>query len=144
MSTTAYPSRGHITLGYLGLIPFIYLTLVFYFVPGQSLLNGFLVYSLAILAFICGSMWRPGEQPPLQSLLLIAPYALIPLAWLIDKHYCLLLLSIIYPTLYLLQTRQSHWSVLPAVYKKMRLHLTLAVGLLHLVLFWLYQSKGLE
>ena len=87
---------NHIQLGYLGLIPFLGCVgwpLVF----GSNSINleFFTFYSIAILAFMTGNLWRAGEQSYSDALKAVLPVIPVPflafvpvewaLAWLADK-----------------------------------------------------------
>ena len=70
---------NHIQLGYLGLIPFLGCVgwpLMF----GSNSLNleFFTLYSIAILAFMAGNLWRAGEQTYSNAIKAVAP--VIPLS----------------------------------------------------------------
>ena len=70
---------NHIQLGYLGLIPFLGCVgwpLMF----GSNSLNleFFTFYSIAILAFMAGNLWRAGEQTYSNAIKAVAPVIPIP------------------------------------------------------------------
>lgn len=70
---TAYSRRLMYALGYAGLIPFLAFTLGIWFFDNylQAVsLRGFIVYSLAILCFLAGTLWGSAMRYPGRAKLL--------------------------------------------------------------------------
>lgn len=121
------------TLGYLGLLPFVYIALGLPLPDGLVPLQVFVTYSAIILAFMAGCLWRYSIATSiLSNLLAIAAFAslllplkaqlmLLPLAGLYlvllgwEGHYC----RKVYP--------QGYWSL--------RCQLTAVVVACHLIVF---------
>lgn len=129
----------HIQLGYLGLLPFLFLV----FWPlllgsSSSAIETFTFYSLGILAFMAGTLWRAGEQSlthALMSVICIIPF--LSFAFL-SFSYILIYLSICYPLVLVFEKKMSVWKEHHHDYKKMRHVLTSVVFVCHLFMIAQY------
>ncbi|SET17318.1 DUF3429 domain-containing protein [Thalassotalea agarivorans] len=134
----------HKTLGYLGLLPFLFaiaMTLTTTTLFGHSGATLFVAYSVAIACFLCGTMWlqqshQEENKLPLYSniLTLVAATCL-----LLSTSLALAILTLIYLAIYVMEVRivrfneqASGISVID--YGVMRLTLTIIVVALHLAM----------
>ncbi|MCG7555904.1 DUF3429 family protein [Pseudoalteromonas sp. JC28] len=128
-----HPYFNHIQLGYFGFIPFL-ACIAWTLMTGASsdVLHAFQFYSLGILAFMAGSLWRAGEQTYKQAILaviVVIPYPLLSIA---APQWLLLYLAIAYWLVYFIERSSSRWSDYHKDYQKMRTVLTSLVFVSHL------------
>nr|WP_243760639.1 DUF3429 domain-containing protein [Aestuariicella hydrocarbonica] len=124
---------GERILGYLGLLPFVYLALNLP-VPGWLIpVRGFVAYSAIILAFMAGSLWRHSVASSVFSnLVAIAAFAalLLPL----QPAILLIPLALLYGLLWWWEGRHCRRDT-PDSYWQLRCRLTLMVVVCHLMMF---------
>ncbi len=126
---------NHMQLGYLGLLPFLALV-------GWALLTGqgnevaplFIYYSIAIVAFLCGQLWRPGEQTQGRAIAAILPTLPIPLLALGNDIFTLAWLSGTYWVVLMFEAKTPVWQDYHKDYRKMRFVLTSVVFVTHLLM----------
>ncbi|MFO6421927.1 DUF3429 domain-containing protein [Motilimonas sp. KMU-193] len=139
MPTTS-PSH-HITLGYLGLVPFLVFTGGYFIAEMQWLLQAFILYSISIVSFVAGSLWQPSAnnqreagqaQSLTQAWLVVLVTIPMPLLVFAPSWAQLAFLAAAYVWLLLLQRRLPVWQTLSADYQKMRTKITAVVLVCHL------------
>ena len=126
---------NHMQLGYLGLLPFLAL-------QGWALLTGqgeavaplFIYYSIAIVSFLCGQLWRPGGQSQGRAIAAILPTLPIPLLALSNDIFTLAWLSATYWLVLLFEVKAPDWQTHHKDYRKMRFVLTSVVFVTHLLM----------
>ncbi|WP_462155672.1 DUF3429 domain-containing protein [Pseudoalteromonas piscicida] len=128
-----HPYFNHIQLGYFGFVPFL-ACIAWTLMTGVSsdVLHAFQFYSLGILAFMAGSLWRAGEQTYKQAILavlVVIPYPLLSIA---APQWLLLYLAIAYWLVYFIERSSFRWGDYHKDYQKMRTVLTSLVFVSHL------------
>ena len=134
-----HPYMNHIQLGYFGLLPF--LACVFWpLLLGSSItaIDTFIYYSLGILAFMAGTLWRAGEQSYTHAVMAVLVVMPFPLLALFDSSIVLLYLALNYPIVLVFERGMAAWQGYHKDYQKMRYILTSVVFVCHL--FMLAQS----
>lgn len=134
-----HPYMNHIQLGYFGLLPF--LACVFWpLLLGSSItaIDTFIYYSLGILAFMAGTLWRAGEQSYTHAVMAVLVVTPFPLLALFDSSIVLLYLALSYPIVLVFERGMAAWQNYHKDYQKMRYILTSVVFVSHL--FMLAQS----
>ncbi|MBE0370934.1 hypothetical protein PAUR_b1069 [Pseudoalteromonas aurantia 208] len=137
-----HPFINHIQLGYFGLLPF--LACVFWpLLLGTSVIaiDTFIYYSLGILAFMAGTLWRAGEQSYTHAVMAVLVVIPFPLLALFNAPTVLGYLAVSYPTLLVFERGMPTWQNYHKDYHKMRYVLTSVVFVCHL--FMLAQSVEL-
>ena len=126
--------RPEIYLGYLGLLPFIYLALGLPLLAGVVQVSAFLAYSAIILAFMAGTVWRhsPASNSASSSIFsnVLAIAAFLLLLAPIDPQAAIFILALLYVLLLMWEwsiCRQSY----PRWYWQLRLQLSFIVLALH-------------
>lgn len=126
------------SLGYLGLIPFWACLLIFEFPPNNLLFDpqqAFLFYSMIILSFLAGTLWRKATLAQYSTTLIISNifclYAYF--CFFLPVIYALIVLPIGYVSLFLVEYLMSKKKecAYTKPYLMMRFVLTLLVSLLH-------------
>ncbi|OHU84254.1 MULTISPECIES: DUF3429 domain-containing protein [Pseudoalteromonas] len=134
-----HPFLNHIQLGYYGVLPF--LACVFWpLLLGSSVpaIEAFTLYSMGILAFMAGTLWRAGEQSythAVMAVLVVVPFPLLVLA---SATSTLVYLAICFPIVLLFERGMPAWQQYHKDYHKMRYILTSVVFVCHL--FMIAQS----
>ncbi|MFY8275425.1 DUF3429 domain-containing protein [Pseudoalteromonas sp. SSDWG2] len=126
---------NHMQLGYLGLLPFLAL-------QGWALLTGqgesvapmFIYYSIAILSFLCGQLWLPGNQTQGRAIAAIVPTLPIPLLALSTPIFTLAWLGASYWLVLLFEVKSPAWQEHHKDYRKMRFILSSVVFVTHLLM----------
>lgn len=134
-------------LGFAGLLPFVGLLCLFSFPSDYLLINPpqtFIFYSVVILSFISGTLWRKLDTPDNEKPQIISNmfclFAFICLLIPISAGLYLLIIGYlsIFFTEYVLTQNKQLTEV--SDYLKMRLILTITVSLLHCVALFYYIS----
>ncbi len=136
-----------LVLGYSGLLPFYAFLLGAWQLrdwPAAISVQGFVIYSLAILCFLAGTLWgraQTVEQPSISRVLVSNGVVLFAVAAvLIAKVW---LASVALMTAYLaLLWYERGTEKLPAWYQSMRRNLTLGVGAAHGLFFVLQATQS--
>lgn len=133
-----------IVLGYAGLLPFVAGAVLVWFegpVNPFFVLQAFHVYSIMVLAFLCGTWWGfafSDLDPRLRRVLLLACNFLFVFVWLVvlflPNQHTLAVLGFAYAALLLPELRFRDLPV-DAAYRRMRIILTAVVMLCHLSVF---------
>ncbi|NOU50032.1 DUF3429 domain-containing protein [Pseudoalteromonas sp. JBTF-M23] len=137
-----HPYMNHIQLGYYGVLPF--LACVFWpLLLGSSpqAIDAFSLYSMGILAFMAGTLWRAGEQSythAVMAVLVVIPFPLLAFA---SATTTLIYLAVCFPTVLLFERGMPTWQQYHKDYHKMRFILTSVVFVCHL--FMIAQSLEL-
>nr|WP_275441756.1 MULTISPECIES: DUF3429 domain-containing protein [unclassified Pseudoalteromonas] len=126
---------NHIQLGYLGLLPFLALV-------GWSMLSGrteyagtmFIYYGIAIMSFLAGQLWRPGEQSYGRAIAAVIPTIPLPLLALGNELFTLAWLSASFWLVLAIEVKQPQWAEHHKDYRKMRFVLTSVVFVCHLLM----------
>lgn len=126
---------NHIQLGYFGLLPFLAM-------QGWTLLTGqgesvaplFIYYSIAIVSFLAGQQWRPGNQSHGRAIAAIVPILPIALLALGNHIFTLAWLSASYWLVLLFEVKAPAWQEHHKDYRKMRFVLTSVVFVTHLLM----------
>lgn len=126
---------NHMQLGYLGLLPFLAMV-------GWALLSGqgenvaplFIYYSIAIVSFLSGHLWRPGEQTQGRAIAAILPTLPIPLLALGNDIFALAWLGVTYWVVLMFEAKAPAWQEHHKDYRKMRFVLTSVVFVTHLLM----------
>ncbi|MEJ6475390.1 DUF3429 domain-containing protein [Pseudoalteromonas piscicida] len=136
-----HPYFNHIQLGYLGFLPFLAcIALTLMTGASESVLQAFVFYSLGILAFMAGSLWRAGEQTYKQALLAVIVVIPYPLFGFFAPEWTLCYLAACYWIVYFVERNSPRWSEYHKDYQKMRTVLTSLVFVSHLFML----SQALE
>lgn len=124
---------NQIQMGYLGLIPFL-LCVAWQLLTGSdsTAIKVFSYYSMGILAFMAGSLWRPGNQSTVSAWLTVAVTIPLPLLALVSPFYGLLYLSVAFWFVLLVEKSSPLWADYHPDYRKMRVVLTSVVFVCHL------------
>ncbi|WP_105169769.1 DUF3429 domain-containing protein [Pseudoalteromonas sp. T1lg23B] len=134
-----HPFLNHIQLGYYGALPF--LACVFWpLLLGSSIqaIEAFSLYSMGILAFMSGTLWRAGEQSythAVMAVLVVIPFPLLVFA---SATNTLIYLAICFPLVLLFERGMPAWQQYHKDYHRMRYILTSVVFVCHL--FMIAQS----
>ncbi|CAH9050148.1 hypothetical protein PSECIP111951_00131 [Pseudoalteromonas holothuriae] len=134
-----HPFLNHIQLSYYGVLPF--LACVFWpLLLGSSVqaIEAFSLYSMGILAFMAGTLWRAGEQSfthAIMAVLVVIPFPLLVFA---SATSTLVYLAISFPIVLLFERGMPPWQQYHKDYHKMRYILTSVVFVCHL--FMIAQS----
>ena len=135
-------------LGYAGLIPFYFLSLVANLKNYNFLIDIFFIYSVIILCFLSGSLWMklillPAKTNDYLLKILSVTFPLIALASELMVTYALKI--VIYILIYLLIymcDKKTAGEQLP-MYIRMRFFLTANVIISHLILLYAISTNGL-
>ncbi|MCE2573424.1 DUF3429 domain-containing protein [Motilimonas eburnea] len=137
-------SSHHITLGYLGLVPFLLFTGGYFIAETDWLLQAFIFYSISIVSFVAGSMWQPSthpqssqdstqqEQTQGQAWLVVLVTLAMPVLVFAPTWAQLAYLAAAYVWLLVLERSLLSWQSLSADYQKMRGKITAVVLVCHL------------
>ncbi|CAM4203477.1 DUF3429 domain-containing protein [Pseudoalteromonas byunsanensis] len=134
-----HPFLNHIQLGYYGVLPF--LACVFWsLLLGSSLLaiEAFSLYSMGILAFMAGTLWRAGEQSYTHAVMAVLVVIPFPLLVFVSATNALIYLAICFPLVLLFERGMPAWQQYHKDYHRMRYVLTSVVFVCHL--FMIAQS----
>ncbi|AZZ95755.1 MULTISPECIES: DUF3429 family protein [Pseudoalteromonas] len=128
-----HPYFNHIMLAYIGFVPFL-LCVALTLMVGSSpaAIDTFSYYSLGVLAFLSGSLWRPGEQSQQQAVIAILVIVPFPLLALVSQVTLLSFLAVSYWIILLFERIAPKWQETHQDYKKMRFTLTSVVFVSHL------------
>lgn len=127
-------------LGYAGVLPFVALALLHLIWPQPALMQMFFIYSIAIISFVAGSLWRPNQQSILTASLVVLPTIPLPLGVFVNQSFALLWLAASFAFVLVLQIRLAGWQDYDASYRTMRWWLTTLVCSCHLLM--LYPNWG--
>ncbi|CCQ10113.1 putative membrane protein [Pseudoalteromonas luteoviolacea B = ATCC 29581] len=132
---------NHIQLGYMGLLPFLFFVAWQLFLGATELaISMFTYYSMAILAFMAGTLWRAGEQKPFTAWLSVIVTIPFPLLALASPSFILAYLAIGFWVVLLFEKTTEPWQQYSPDYRKMRFVLTSVVFVCHLFQFAMYES----
>jgi hypothetical protein len=134
-----HPYTNHIQLGYFGLLPF--LACVFWPLllgPSITAIDTFIYYSLGIVAFMTGTLWRAGEQSYTHAVMAVFIVIPFPLLAIFESSIVLIYLAASYPVVLVFERGMPAWQTYHKDYHKMRYILTSVVFVCHL--FILSQS----
>ena len=136
-----HPYFNHIQLGYLGFLPFLACIAGTLMLGATSeILNAFVFYSLGILAFMAGSLWRAGEQSQSHAILAVLVVIPYPLISALAPQWLLSYLAVAYWVVYGIERAMPRWQDYHKDYCKMRTVLTSLVFVSHLFMI----SQALE
>jgi hypothetical protein len=124
---------NQIQMGYLGLLPFL-LFVACQLLTGadQIAITMFTYYSMGILAFMAGTLWRPGNQSNASAWLTVVVTIPFPLLALVSPLYVLIYLSGAFWFVLLIEKASPLWAEYYPDYRKMRVVLTSVVFVSHL------------
>lgn len=124
---------NQIQMGYLGLLPFL-LFVAWQLLTGadQTAITMFTYYSMGILAFMAGTLWRPGNQSKASAWLTVIVTIPFPLLALVSPLYVLIYLSAAFWFVLLVEKASPLWGEYYPDYRKMRVVLTSVVFVSHL------------
>jgi hypothetical protein len=125
---------NHVQLGYLGLVPFLALTGWHFMAKSPLVVDAFVVYSISILCFVAGSLWKPEEQSNKTAWLVVLPTLALPLSVLVSDVITLVWLAANFVFVLMLQKRGQDWSTQTKDYQVMRERVTSVVFVCHLFL----------
>ena len=135
-----------LTLGFLGLIPFIGSTLAYFLdlTNGINIQAIFITYSAVILSFLCGAIWGQVLEQPAQAKgkpLLVCSNIIALIAWLglllEQPHLSLLALLGGYVSVFWLEVRWlRQLRADTSYYPNMRFILTVIVCAMHLLMLY--------
>lgn len=126
---------NHIRLAYFGLLPFLAAIAISLFLESEMIIYAFIIYSISILNFVCGSMWQAtATQTPREIYLAVLPSILLPLGLFFSLKLCLILLAIVYAFVLLAEQTTQRWSTLSPEYQQMRRKITSIVIICHLAM----------
>ncbi|WP_462163170.1 DUF3429 domain-containing protein [Pseudoalteromonas xiamenensis] len=124
---------NQIQMGYLGLLPFLFFVAWQLFTGADATaINMFSYYSMGILAFMAGSIWRPGAQSKVSAWLTVAVTIPFPLLALASPLMVLIYLSVAFWVVLLVEKSSPLWPDYYPDYRKMRVVLTSVVFVSHL------------
>jgi hypothetical protein len=126
---------NHIQLGYLGLIPFLACVgWPLMFGSNSVNLEFFTFYSIAILAFMAGNLWRAGEQSYSSAIKAVLP--VIPIAFLsfLPTQWVLAWLGASFWLVLFFEKTSVQWQSYHKDYQKMRFVLTSVVFVCHILI----------
>ena len=146
----------HVQLGYLGLLPFLFLTGGYFFTEAAWLLQSFIIYSASIASFVAGSMWQPPlqlskvqanpspapAQSHFQAWMVVLVTLPLPLGVFVSQSVALIWLAMSFIGLLILQKRLNSWSSLSKEYQQMRAKITSVVFVCHLFMFAQLNHSG--
>lgn len=118
-------------LGYLGLVPFLLLVGAHFLFEHPLLSQAFLFYSISIMSFVAGSLWRTSNSNKFNWLVVLPTIPTLALA-LFDTKLALLYLGACYVFILALQKRTEDWPILAPDYQRMRERITGVVLVCHL------------
>jgi len=136
-----------LTLGYAGLLPFYGFLLGIWLLqdwPAAVSVQGFVVYSLAILSFLGGTLWgrvQSLEKPMMARLLVSNGVVVFAVAAVLTAKAWLAAVALMCGYLALLWYERGT-EVLPQWYGVMRRNLTLGVVIAHGLFFTLQSLQG--
>jgi hypothetical protein len=153
-------STHHVTLSYLGLLPFLILTGGYFFSETPWILQAFVIYSVSILSFVAGSLWQAPlniqtkqgakhqqnnvnqleestvrSQSLTQAWLVVLVTLPLPLGVWVSVEFSLLWLAGSFVWLLLLQKRLPSWALLSKEYQQMRAKITSVVLVCHFLMW---------
>ncbi|ESP94719.1 MULTISPECIES: DUF3429 domain-containing protein [Pseudoalteromonas] len=128
-----HPYFNHIQLGYLGFVPFLLcIAATLMLGSSESLVGVFSFYSMGILAFMAGTMWRAGEQPKAHAILAVVVVLPFPLLYLVSFTAQLSYLAASYWLVLWFEKSMPKWQETHKDYKQMRFVITSVVFVSHL------------
>ncbi|MCF6440575.1 DUF3429 domain-containing protein [Pseudoalteromonas luteoviolacea] len=128
-----HPYFNHIQLGYFGFVPFL-LCIASTLMLGSSetLVSVFSFYSMGILAFMAGTLWRAGDQPKVHAILAVLVVIPFPVLALVSLTAQLVYLGASYWLVLWFEKSMPKWQDAHRDYKQMRFVLTSVVFVSHL------------
>ncbi|RZM79927.1 DUF3429 domain-containing protein [Pseudoalteromonas rubra] len=124
---------NHIMLAYIGFIPFLLCVALTLMVGSSSaVIDAFSYYSLGVLAFLAGTLWRPGEQSQQRAVVAILVIIPFPLLALVSQVILLTYLAVAYWLVLVFERSAKTWHEAHQDYQKMRFTLTSVVFVSHL------------
>lgn len=130
----ATSNTNHVQLGYLGLLPFLAITGWHFMAKSPLLVDAFIIYSISILCFVAGSLWKPEQQSNRTAWLVVLPTIALPLSVLVSEVVMLIWLAFNFVVLLAMQKRMDDWQSHTKDYQVMRERVTSVVFVCHLFL----------
>ncbi|OCQ22191.1 hypothetical protein A7985_10410 [Pseudoalteromonas luteoviolacea] len=128
-----HPYFNHIQLGYMGFIPFLLcIACTLMLGSSETLVGVFSYYSMGILAFMAGTLWRAGDQPKSHAVFAVATVIPFPLLSLLSPTLMLTYLAICFWVVLWTEKAMPKWQETHKDYKQMRFILTSVVFVSHL------------
>ncbi|WP_409439901.1 DUF3429 domain-containing protein [Psychromonas sp. GE-S-Ul-11] len=125
---------NHIQLGYLGLLPFLgCVAWPIMFGSNSANLAFFTFYSIAILAFMAGNLWRAGEQSYSGAIKAVAPVIPVPFLSFLPVEWTLAWLGASFWLVLIFEKTTAQWKTYHKDYQKMRFVLTSVVFMCHML-----------
>jgi len=125
----------HIQLGYLGLLPFLgCVAWPIMFGSNSASVDFFTFYSIAILAFMAGNLWRAGEQSYSDAIKAVAPVIPVPFLSFLTIESALAWLGTSFWLILIFEKTTAQWKTYHKDYKKMRFVLTTVVFVCHIIM----------
>ncbi|MCK8096982.1 DUF3429 domain-containing protein [Pseudoalteromonas sp. 1CM17D] len=125
---------NHIQLGYLGLLPFLgCVAWPLMFGSNSVNLEFFTFYSIAILAFMAGNLWRAGMQSYSDAIKAVVPVIPVPFLSFIPLEWALAWLGASFWLVLIFEKATSQWQTYHRDYQKMRFILTSVVFVCHIL-----------
>ncbi|MFC3034731.1 DUF3429 family protein [Pseudoalteromonas fenneropenaei] len=123
----------HIQLAYFGFIPFL-LSVAWQLMAGanHSAIQAFLFYSVAVMAFLAGNLWRAGEQSERAARLSVLAVLPVPALVFVAVEWQIAYLAFCYWLVLGIEKTTPAWQNYHPEYKKMRLLLTSVIFVCHL------------
>ena len=132
--TNQTPSLSMYRLGYLGLIPFVALSVMCFFElsPYKLEPKGILeIYSFGIFTFLCGTLWPKNgiDMQNYKSLLSNGLFLIAFFCFVFAPGHWLLIAGFLFIAIYLFEIRTKALEKLNESYKKLRRNLTIVASL---------------
>ena len=125
---------NHIQLGYLGLLPFLgCVAWPLMFGSNSVNLEFFTFSSIAILAFMAGSLWRAGMQSYSDAIKAVVPVIPVPFLSFIPLEWALAWLGASFWLVLIFEKATPQWQTYHRDYQKMRFILTSVVFVCHIL-----------
>ncbi len=124
---------AHISLGYLGLVPFLALTGTTLIANPAWAMTCFLLYSGSIAAFMAGSLWQPNKNNGYQALFIALPLTSAPLLVFTHSEIQISWLMLVFVFLFFIEKTLPSYQQHTKEYKDMRGKLTATVVFCHLL-----------
>lgn len=126
-------NNNQVLLGYLGLLPFLFLVGANFLYEMTLFSNAFLLYSISIMSFVAGSLWRVDNNNGFNWLVVLPTIPTLLLS-LLSVKVALLYLGACYLFILALQKRSNEWPTLSPDYQRMRERISGVVFACHLFL----------
>ncbi|MGJ8581294.1 MAG: DUF3429 domain-containing protein [Psychromonas sp.] len=125
---------NHVQLGYLGLLPFLgSAAWPIMFESNSPNLAFFTFYSIAILAFMAGNLWRTGEQSYSDAIKAVIPVIPVPFLSFLPVEWALAWLGASFWLVLVFEKATTQWKTYHKDYQQMRFVLTTVVFVCHIL-----------